>query len=196
MATNLPITREEALELLKKYNKDSFDFNHYLETEAVMKKLAEKQGEDKEYWGMLGLLHDIDWGLTKNDVTKHLTKAPEILREKGFDEEFIEIIKSHGYGTECGNLQDKKRTKKIEYALAASETVTGLIYAYALMRGGFEGMNVKGLKKKLKDKSFAPTINREIINECENTGVELSEFLSLAIEAIEEISDKLKLKEQ
>ena len=78
---NLPINREQAIELLKKYNKDSSDFNHFFETEAIMGALAKKLGEDEEYWRMLGLLHDIDWGLTKHDLKEHLTKAPEGIKE-------------------------------------------------------------------------------------------------------------------
>ena len=111
----LPITREQAIELLKKYNKeeDKADWNHYLESEAIMKELAKKLGEDTEYWEMLGLLHDIDWGLTKENITEHLSKAPDILRKADFDEEFINIVISHGYGFDLPGLKDKKRTKSI-----------------------------------------------------------------------------------
>jgi len=190
----LPISREEALELLKKYNREESDFNHYFESEAIMKALANKLGEDEEYWGMLGLLHDVDWGVTKENVKDHLTKMPEILKEAGFDQEFIDIILSHGYGYDIADLEDKKRTKKIEYALAASETITGLIHAYALMRGRtMEGMEVKGLKNKFKDKAFAANVNREIIKEVENLGLSLDEFFKIAIDAIKSISNKVGL---
>src|SRR3989338_1665573 len=153
---NLPMSREQALELIKKYNSHPQDIIHYLESEAVMKQLARHLGEDENYWGMLGLLHDVDWGLTKDDVSTHLTKAPEILKENGFDDEFIETILSHGYGFhELPHLAHKLRTRKIEYALAASETITGLVHAYALMRSGFvSNMDASGLKKKFKDKTF------------------------------------------
>src|SRR3989339_1901728 len=126
----LPINREQAIELLKKYNnpEDKGDWNHYLESEAIMKELAKKLGEDSEKWGMFGLLHDIDWGITKNNTTEHLTKAPQILKEAGFDDEFIADIVAHGCGFECAELKDKKREKKEEFALAASETLTGLIH--------------------------------------------------------------------
>jgi len=95
---NLPMSREQALELVKKYNSNERDIIHYLESEAVMRELAEKLGEDVEYYGMLGLVHDIDWELTKKDVKTHLTKAPDLLKEAGFDDKFIEIVLSHGYG--------------------------------------------------------------------------------------------------
>ena len=192
----LPISREKAIELLKKYNsvKDKSDWNHFLESEAIMKEVAKKLGEDEEYYGMLGLLHDIDWGITKNNSSEHLTKAPEILKEAGFDDEFISDVVSHGCGFECAGLKDKKRTKKIEFSLAASETLTGLIYAYAIMRGKkISDMEVTGLKKKFKDKAFAAGCDREIIKECENIGIPLDEFLSIGIEGLKKIKEQIDL---
>ena len=185
---NLPITREKAIGLIEKYNKDRSDIIHYLESEAIMGALAKRLGEDEDYWKMLGLLHDIDWGITKNNVQEHLTKAPEILKGAGFDEKFIQIVLSHGYGYDIAGLKDMKRTEKIEHALACAETVTGLIHAYALMRKGLEGMEVSGLKKKMKDKRFAAAINREIIMECEQIGLSLDEFLDISIKAIQAIA--------
>ena len=188
---NLPITRDKALELVKKYNSSGQDLIHYLESEAVMKELAKKINEDENYWAMLGLVHDVDWGITKDNVTTHLTKAPEILKEAGFDEKFIQTVLSHGYGfEELPSLKDKIRTEKVEHALAASETITGLIHAYALMRGGkIEGMEAKGLKKKFKDKTFAAKVDREIIRECEKLGLSLEEFFEIAIEGIKKIKE-------
>lgn len=195
MNKDLPITRAEAWELVKKYNSEQSDLNHYLESEAVMRELATHLGEDPEYWGMLGLVHDVDWGLTKENSKEHLTKAPEILKEAGFDDEFIGIIISHGYGFDCAGLLDKKRTGKEEHALACSETVTGLVHAYALMREGrISDMEVKGLKKKFKDKRFAAAIRREIILECEDIGVPLDEFLDIAINGIKKIAFDVGLK--
>ena len=192
----LPLTREQAIKLLEKYSPEKSEMNHYLESEAIMKELAEKFEEDKEYWGMLGLLHDIDWSLTKSNVEEHGTKAVEILKEKGFDEDFIKIIQSHVYGHEIiPKFKDEKRNKKVEYALAAAETLTGIIYAYALMRGGkISDMELKGLKKKFKDKRFAENCNREIIKEIENTGLTLDEFLELSIEALKKIKGEIGLE--
>ncbi|MEK6840964.1 MAG: HDIG domain-containing metalloprotein, partial [Nanoarchaeota archaeon] len=156
---------------------------------------AEHLGEDAEYWAMLGLLHDIDWGITKNNVSTHLTKAPEILRGAGFDEEFISMLVSHGYGfEELPHLAHKARTRKIEFALAASETITGLTHAYALMRGGrVSDMEAKGLLKKFKDKTFAAKVERKIILECEALGLTLEEFFTIAIEGIKNIKEKVGL---
>lgn len=186
-STLLPINRDQAMELLQKHNKDATDFYHFLESEAVMGALADRLGEPKEYWMMLGLLHDVDWGDTKQDTTKHLTLAPEILKEAGFDDEFIRIVVSHGYGFDCAGLKEKVREGKAEHALACAETVTGLIHAYGLMRHGLAGMEVSGLKKKFKDKKFAAGVDRNIIMECEKIGLSLDEFLGIAIKAIEGI---------
>jgi len=191
----LPISREKAIELLKSWPQIESDFNHYLESEVVMKELAKKLGEDEEYWGMLGLLHDVDWAIAKNNTKEHLTKAPGILKKAGFDSDFINIIISHGYGFDCAGLKDKIRTKKIEHALAASETITGLIYAYALMRGRkISDMEVKGLKKKFQDRAFAAGCDREIIKEIEQVGISLEEFFKIAIEGIKKIKGDIGLE--
>lgn len=196
MTSKLPINRQQAILLLEKYNSDKSDFNHFLESEAVMKELAEKFNEDVEYWGMLGLLHDVDWGLTKNEVSTHLQKAPDILRQAGFDEKFIETLVSHGHGfDELPALKSKTRNEKIEFALAAAETVTGLIHAYALMRGKkISDMEPSGLKKKFKDKAFAAKVDREIILEIEKTGLSLDEFFQLAIDGIKKIAKEVELQ--
>lgn len=194
--TSSPITREQAWELVKKYNSDKKDLSHYLESGAVMRELAKKLGEDEGYWEILGLIHDIDWGITKDNVETHLTKMPGILKEAGFDDEFINVIISHGYGfEELPNLKDKKRIKKIEHALACSETITGLIHAYALMRDGrVSDMEPKGLKKKFKDKTFAAKVKRDVIRECEKLGLTLDEFFDVAIKGMNNIKEQVGLK--
>ncbi|MFZ3077114.1 MAG: HDIG domain-containing metalloprotein [Candidatus Aenigmatarchaeota archaeon] len=192
---NLPITRNEAIDLLRSMDQQASDMNHYLETEAIMRALAKRFGEDAEYWGMLGLLHDVDWALTKSDWKKHCTKAAEILGKKGFDEKFIQIVQSHGYGwDEIPAFKDKLRAEKIEHALIAAETLTGIIYAYALMRGKkISDMDIRGLKKKFKDKSFAENCNRELVREIEKTGLALDEFFELSISALKEIKGEIGL---
>ena len=101
---------------------------------------------------------------------------------------------AHGYGFDCAGLQDKRRTKKDEFALAVSETVTGLIYAYALMRGrNLYDMEVAGLKKKFKDKKFAANVRREIIMECENLGLSLDEFLAIALDGMKKVANQVGL---
>jgi|SRR3989338_115546 len=190
----LPISQEQALELVKKYNSDERDIIHYLESEAVMREIARFLEEDEEYYAMLGLLHDVDWGITKDNPETHLTKMPEILKEQGFENEFINIILSHGYGFNCAGLENKKRTQKIEYILAASETITGLIHAYALMRGKkISDMDVKGLKKKFNNKTFAAGCDREIIKEIENI-ISLDTFFEIAINGIKKIKDRVGLE--
>jgi putative nucleotidyltransferase with HDIG domain len=190
----MPISREAALKLLAKYNQDRHDYIHFFESEAIMRELASRLGEDVEYWGMLGLLHDVDWGITKHDSREHLTKAPEILRETGFDDAFIQAVLSHGYGWDCAGLKEKRREAKIEHALAASETITGLIHAYSLLRGNkVDGMKVSRLKKKFKDKNFAAGVNRAIILECEKLGISLDEFMQISIEAIKKIAKEVGL---
>jgi len=190
------IKRNQAIELLKKYEQKESDMNHYLESEAIMRGLAEKLGEDVEYWGMLGLLHDVDWALTRDNVSEHLSKTSEILKEAGFDSEFIEIVLSHGYGHEIlPQWKDKRREKKVEHCLAAAETMTGIVYAYALMRGRrISDMEVKGLKKKFKDKTFAANCDREIIREIEKTGIELGEFFQISIDALKNIKGEIGLE--
>lgn len=191
----LPITRQQAIEILNSMPQQESDINHYFESEAIMRALAKKFGEDTEYWGMLGLLHDVDWSITKEDCKEHASKAEEILSEKGFDIDFIRIIQSHCYGYEIiPKFKDKKRTGKIEHSLASAETIAGLIYAYALMRGRkISDMDANGLKKKFKDKTFASNCNREIIMEIEKTGLSLDEFFNLSIDAIKKIKEEIGL---
>lgn len=182
----LPITRNQAIEYLQSLNQSETDMNHYLATESIMRKLAEKFNEDKEYWGMLGLLHDIDWAITKDNVNEHCVKAEQMLKELNFNQEFIENIQSHCYNNELvPYFLDKRRTTKIQHSLTAAETMTGIITAYKLMRGSMEGMEVKGLKKKFKDKKFAEKCDRELVKEIELTGMSLDEFFEIAIQAMQ-----------
>jgi uncharacterized protein len=193
---HLPITREEALAFLRSMPQLESDMNHYLETEAIMRALAEKFGEDVEYWSILGLMHDVDWALTKKDWRDHCIKAVELLKEKGFNEEFIENVQSHGYGyDEIPLLKDRKRTSKIQHSLIAAETLTGIIYAYALMKGKrISDMEVKGLRKKFKDKNFAANCSRDRVMEIELTGLSLDDFLNASIESIKTIKNQIGLE--
>jgi putative nucleotidyltransferase with HDIG domain len=192
---NAGITYEQAKELFYKHIKDPAIRNHCRESEVVMRALAKRLGEDEELWGIAGLLHDIDFDETKNDVSQHCVKCVDILKEAGVSDELIEVIVSHAYGTECGDYKDKERTTTFQHALAAGETVTGLIYAYGLMRPEktLEGAKVKSLKKKFKDKSFASKVNRDVIRECEKCDLELSEFFQIALDAMKEIGEEIGL---
>jgi putative nucleotidyltransferase with HDIG domain len=193
---NLPMTREEAVALLKSMPQLDSDMNHYLETEAIMRSLAERFGENADYWGMLGLLHDIDWSLTKNDWKEHCVKAAGMLKSKGFDDAFIENVQSHGYGhDEIPLLKDKKRASRIQHCLIAAETLTGIVYAYALMRGKrISDMDAKGLSKKFNDKKFAANCSRELVREIELAGLATEDFFALSIEAIKGIKEQIGLE--
>lgn len=191
----IPISRDKAIEFLRELGNSNTEMNHYIETETIMKKLANYFSEDENYWGMLGLLHDVDWVLTKDKIQEHSLIAEKLLLELGFDEEFISLVQSHVYSNEqIPEFLDKRRTKKIEFCLAASETITGLIYAYALMRGkNISTMEVKGLKKKFKDKAFAENCNREIIKEIEKIEINLDLFFEIAIKSLKEIKEEIGL---
>ena len=186
------MTRDEVWNLLTQHMKDPVNLNHSRESEVIMRALARKLGEAEEYWGNLGLLHDVDWEYGE-DV--HCKKCREILSEAGFDEEFIETIISHGYGVcACGEeLAVKKRLTKLQHLLAAAETVTGLVYATALVRPDkkLESVEVKSIKKKMKDKSFAAKVNRDIIYECEEAGISLDEFIEISLQAMKEIAAEI-----
>lgn len=193
---SLPITRDEAIILLKSMPQANSDMNHYLETEVIMRALAERFGENAEYWGILGLLHDVDWALTKNDWREHCIKAAELLKGKGFNDEFIDNVQSHGYGyNEIPLLKDKKRNSEIQHCLIAAETLAGIIHAYALMRGKrISDMDAKGLKKKFNDKKFAANCNRELVKEIELAGLPMDDFFTLSVGAVKKIKDQIGLE--
>ena len=176
------ITREEAYDLLKKYNKDPFHIQHALTVEAVMKWYAEELGfgADAEYWGIVGLLHDIDFELYQEE---HCIKAPELLREGGVGEDIIHGVVSHGYGITV----DVAPEHEMEKVLFAADELTGLIWSAALMRPSKSvmDMEVKSLKKKFKDKKFAAGCSRDVIRQgAENLGWELDELFEKTILAM------------
>ena len=160
MKSNL--TRNEAFELLKKYNKESFHLQHAITVEGVMGWYAENlgYGEDKEYWSIVGLLHDIDFEVYPDE---HCIKAPELLREGGAGEDMIHSVCSHAYGIRV----DVKPEHEMEKVLFAADELTGLIWAAALMRPSksTKDMELKSLKKKFKDKKFAAGCSRDVIQQ-------------------------------
>lgn len=192
----LGISKHQADELVEKYITEPVTKLHSIESEAIMRALAKHFGEDEEKWGVIGLLHDIDWDLTKNNTSEHCAKCVGILKEAGGTDFLVESIVSHGYGeTRCGAPKGKERSTRLQHCLAAAETLTGLIVASALVQPDkkLASVSLKSLKKKFKNKGFAANCNREIILECEKAGVPLDEFLQLGLEALQEISDKLGL---
>lgn len=176
------ITREEALDLLKKYNKEHFHIQHALTVEGVMRWYAKALGfaDEEEYWGIVGLLHDIDFELYPE---QHCRKAPELLRADGVGEDMIDSICSHGYGI-CCDIEPRQEMEKV---LFAADELTGLIWSAALMRPSksVQDMELKSLKKKYKDKRFAAGCSREIISAgAERLGWELDELLAKTLEAM------------
>lgn len=180
MKSNL--TRQEALALLQKYNKEPFHILHALTVEGVMRYFAGEtgNGEDEEYWGIVGLLHDIDFELYPEE---HCIKAPELLREGGAGEDMIYSVCSHGYGL-CCDVEPKHEMEKI---LFACDELTGLIGAAARMRPSKSVMDMElsSLKKKYKDKKFAAGCSREVISTgAERLGWGLDELLEKTILAM------------
>ena len=201
--TDFGIDYKKAKELLGEYAKDEITKLHSRESEVIMKALAKRFGENEEEWGIIGLLHDIDWDLTKDNTKEHGLKSVEILNDAGATEYLIETIQSHGYAQGWGDdkfhgpdeFKDKKRTTKVQHSLAAAETLTGLIVASTLVQPDkkLKSLKLKSLKKKFKSKSFAANCNREIMKECEEIGLNLDEFLGIGLEAMQGISEELGL---
>lgn len=192
----LGINKQKADGLVDKYVTNPVTKLHCIESEAIMKAMASHFGENEENWRIIGLLHDIDWDLSKNDTKNHCKLCVEILKEAGGTNFLIETIQSHGYGIEnCGAPSGKERSSQIEYCLVAAETLTGLIIASALMQPDkkLSSISLKSLKKKFKNKKFAAGCRRELIQECEKAGVSLDEFLDLGLKALQDIHEKLGL---
>lgn len=176
------ITRDEAFELLRKYNSEKFHIQHGLTVEGVMRWYANDlgYGDDAEFWGIVGLLHDIDF---EKYPEAHCIKAPELLREAGVGEDMIRAICSHGYDLTV----DIKPEYEMEKVLYATDELTGLIGAAALMRPSKSvmDMEVKSLKKKYKDKKFAAGCSRDVIEKgAEMLGWELPTLWEKTIEAM------------
>ena len=183
------ITREQAYDLLKEYNKDSFHLQHALTVEAVMKWYAKElgYGEEAQYWGIVGLLHDIDF---EQYPDQHCIKAPELLREGGVSEDIIHAVVSHGYGITV----DVAPEREMEKVLFAADELTGLIWAAALLRPSksTKDMELKSLKKKYKSKGFAAGCSRDVIERgALQLGWDLDKLLTMTLEAMKETEDEI-----
>ncbi len=181
------ITREAALQLLKEHNKEPFHILHGLTVEGVMRWFANElgYGEEEEYWGICGLLHDVDF---EKYPQEHCLKAPGLLRAAGAGEDMIYSICSHGYGL-CCDVEPKHLMEKVMFA---SDELTGLIGAAAKMRPSrsAKDMELSSLKKKFKDKRFAAGCSRDVIRQgAERLGWELDELLSKTLEAMRSCED-------
>ena len=189
------ISRNEALNILQKYNKDPFHIQHALTVEAVMKWFAKElgYGDDVEYWGIVGLLHDVDFELYPQE---HCLRAPELLRTNGVGEDVIHSVVSHGYGIKvgCGTIIDVEPIHEMEKVLFATDELTGLIWAAALMRPSksSKDMELKSLKKKYKSKGFAAGCSREVIERgALQLGWELDKLLAMTLQSMATSEDEI-----
>lgn len=185
-------TREEALELLKKHNNDASHIRHAFAVEGTMRHFARKLGEDEELWGVLGLLHDIDWEKTMEDPARHCHLAPQLLREAGVDESLVRAVQSHGYGI-CTDVKPESAMEKVLFTI---DELTGLIVTAGLVRPSrsLADLELKSVKKKWKDKAFARGVDREIIQKgAEMAGLPLDEVIEETILALRPIEDAIGL---
>ena len=181
------ITRAQAIALLQKYNQESFHIFHGLTVEGTMRYFAREMGENEDFWGLVGLLHDVDF---EKYPEQHCLKAPELLSEIGAEPEFIHAVCSHGYGICC----DVEPTLHMEKVLFAADELTGLIGAAARMRPSKSvmDMEVASLKKKFKDKKFAAGCSRDVITQgAERLGWTLEELMEKTILAMRSCEDSV-----
>ena len=186
----LGFDRAAAVAQLKQYNKDEFLLRHAVTVEAVLRGYAEQLGfaEEADYWAMVGLLHDVDYGSYPDE---HCTVAPRLLEEIGADEAFIRAVVSHGYGL----VSDVEPQHQMEKVLFAADELTGLIYACSLMRPSksCKDMELSSLKKKFKDKKFAAGCSRDVIQQgAEMLGWELEELLQKTLDVMKEQEDNIE----
>lgn len=187
--SNIP-TREEAMALLKEYNKNDALVKHALAVEAVMEHFANKYEEDPEKWRVIGLIHDLDY---EKYPDQHCHKTEEILKEQGWPEDYIRAVISHGWKI-CTDVEPKERMEKVLYTI---DELTGLIVATVLMRPNKSIMDLtpKSVKKKFKQKSFAAGVDRSIIEEgAEMLGMDLTEVIDETIKGMQAKAEKLGLK--
>ena len=189
MSSNVP-TREEAYSLLEEYNKSESLIKHALAVEGVMRYFARKRGEDEEKWGIIGLIHDIDY---EQFPEEHCSKTDEILRENGWPEEYIRAAVSHGWGL-CSDVEPRTELEKVLYAI---DELTGLVVTTALVRPSKSVLDVKAksVKKKWKDKRFAAGVDRSVIEKgAEMLGMELSDLITDTIMGMREVAEEIGLK--
>ncbi|MCH5273892.1 MAG: HD domain-containing protein [Lachnospiraceae bacterium] len=188
------ISRDEAWALLREYNKDAFHLRHALTVEGVMRWYAKElgYGDEEEFWGIVGLLHDLDF---EQFPEEHCIKSQEIMRERGIDERIIRATASHGYGLGC----DIEPQHEMEKVLYAADELTGLIWAAALIRPSksVQDMELKSVKKKYKSPNFAAGCSREVIERgAEMLGWELDDLISKTILAMRNCEEQCEFKEE
>ena len=189
MSSSVP-TREDAYQLLTKYNTNESLIKHALAVEGVMRFFAKKHGEDEEKWGVVGLVHDLDY---EKYPEEHCRKSEEILKAEGWPEEYIRAVVSHGWGI-CSDVEPQTKLEKTLYAV---DELTGLVTAAALVRPSKSVMDIKAssVKKKWKDKRFAAGVDRTIISRgAERAGIELTDLITDTIMGMREVADQIGLK--
>lgn len=189
MSLKVP-TREEAYQLLTEYNKSDSLIKHALAVEGVMRYFARKRGEDEEKWGVIGLIHDLDY---EQFPEEHCHKSEEILKEKGWPEEYIRAVVSHGWGL-CSEVEPQTELEKVLYAI---DELTGLVVTTALVRPSKSIMDVKvkSVKKKWKDKRFAAGVDRSIIEKgAQMLGMEVSDLIADTLAGMQEVAEEIGLK--
>jgi len=182
-------TYEEAMAVFKEFNKSESLLKHAIAVEGVMRYIARKKGEDEAKWGIIGLIHDLDY---ENFPEQHCKKTPEILAQRGFPEEYIRAAASHGWGI-CTDIEPRTELEKTLYAV---DELTGLITAAALVRPSrsVNDMEAKSVIKKWKDKAFAAGVNRSIIEKgAQMLGVPLADLITDAIMGMREVADRIGL---
>lgn len=190
MDNNYVPTREDALDLLKEYNQEDSLIKHALAVEGVMRYMASKKGEDVEKWGVIGLVHDLDY---EKYPQQHCSKSKDILEKHNWPAEYIRAVISHGWGI-CSEVKPETDLEKTLYAI---DELTGLVVTTALVRPSKSifDVKVKSVKKKWKDKRFAAGVDRDIITRgAEMLGMELSELIDDTIKGMQEIADELGLR--
>lgn len=189
MGTKNP-NREDALRLLRQYNKSESLLKHALAVEGVMRYSARKRGEDEEKWGVVGLVHDLDYEMFPKE---HCSKSEEILKENGWPDEYVRAVVSHGWGI-CSDVEPQSEMEKVLYAI---DELTGLVATTALIRPSKSVMDVKtkSVKKKWKDKRFAAGVDRSIIEKgAEMLEVELADLINDTIMGMREVAEEIGLK--
>ena len=183
------MTREEALDSIKANVENENSIKHMMATEAIMRALAKRLGEDKEEWGLTGLLHDIDVELTEEDMSSHSKLGADLVQELGASEDMVHAILCHN------ETHGIPRETKLDKALFCADPLTGLIIAATLVRPDkkLAGLEAKSLMKRFKEKSFAAGANREQISQCSEIELELDEFIELGLKAMQEIAADLGL---
>ncbi len=189
MSEKVP-TREEAYKLLIQYNQNDSLIKHALAVEGVMRYFARKRGEDEEKWGIIGLVHDLDYGQFPEE---HCRKSEEILKENNWPEEYIRAVVSHGWGI-CSDVEPQTELEKVLYAI---DELTGLVVTTALVRPSKSVLDVKtkSVKKKWKDKRFAAGVDRSIIEKgAQMLGVEITDLITDTIKGMQEVAEEIGLK--